>query len=542
MNPRVGDIQGNVSFMKEILRKGVEEKFDLVVFPELAISGYPPQDLLERKSFAFRCEEALYELASCLKGETRAITGFVEPNKSGRGKPFHNSAGLLQNGKVRALYRKMLLPSYDVFDETRWFEPGTLPVVFEMNNFRFGITICEDVWSDHPFAGRHLYSRDPVSELAFLGVNFIINISASPFSTDKRKLRREVLSASARKSGVSILYCNLVGGNDELLFDGGSFAVDEKGNIVAGAVEFEEDLLEISIDESGQIYGKNIELSQRQEEILKKALEMGIRDYVRKCGQTSVWLGLSGGVDSALVACLACGSLGAQNVGCLSMPTRFTQEASVEDAKKLSQKLGVNLIIVPIEEMFCKVTELLNPHFSGKPFDVTEENIQARIRGLLLMAFSNKFGGLVLATGNKSELASGYSTLYGDMVGGLAPIGDIYKTQVYSITRLINQDGEVIPARIVERAPSAELRPQQTDQDTLPPYEVLDRVLYMYLEEGRDIEGIIEAGFERTLVERVVDMVRRAEFKRRQAPPVLKVSERAFGIGRRYPVAQNYRG
>jgi NAD+ synthase (glutamine-hydrolysing) len=540
INPVVGDIEHNFQLMHSIILEARGKKIDLVVFPELAVTGYPPRDLLERRNFARRSAEAVGRLAALCSTPPRAVVGFVEPNPKETGKPFHNSAALLDGGRVAALYRKMLLPSYDVFDETRWFEPGESPVVFDLGGLAFGLTICEDIWSSALYGEKHLYKRDPVGESASLGARVILNISASPFTLKKRPLRRKISGEMARRCGVSILYCNQVGGNDDIIFDGGSFAVDRDESIGASGKEFEADLIEISLDGSGRVKGKQESPCTGDEAVLWKALKLGLRDYVAKCGQESVWIGLSGGIDSALVAALAAEALGSARVTCVSMPTRFSSKASIDDAQALAKNLGVRLITLPIESIFTALMDLLTPHFGGRPFDTAEENLQARIRGLLLMAFSNKLGGLVLATGNKSELATGYCTLYGDMVGAIAPIGDLYKTQVYALARHVNGDGEVIPGSIIRKAPSAELRPNQTDQDTLPPYDRLDAVLEMYLEDGMDLEAICGRGFDRDLVVRILGMLRGAEYKRNQAAIVLKVSERAFGSGRRYPIAQNY--
>jgi len=541
INPVVGDIEENFLTIRNIILGAREKKINLVVFPELAITGYPPRDLLERRSFGKKSMEAVQQLAKLCAGNLRAVVGCVQPSEKTTGKPFHNSAALLGEGRICAVYQKMLLPAYDVFDETRWFEPGDTPAVFDIDGLSFGITICEDIWSNVLYGERRLYKFDPVTKAVSRGARFIINISSSPFTLKKDPIRRQVCRETAQRHGVPILLCNQVGGNDDLVFDGGSFAVDGKGNLAANAGYFEKDILEVELDESGRLKGKSEGSSTQEAEILWKALKLGIYDYVTKCRQQSVWLGLSGGIDSAVVAALAAEAIGSRNVTCISMPSRFSSESSSTDAQHLAQNLGVKLVNIPIEPVFSQFLDLLSPFFLDQPFDLTEENIQARCRGVLLMALSNKFGGLVLATGNKSETATGYCTLYGDMVGALAPIGDLYKTQVYALAKYINRNKEIIPESILDKAPTAELRPGQTDQDSLPPYDILDRVLEMYMEEGMDVESIVKQGIDEEEVIGIIRMLRNAEYKRTQAAIVLKVSDKAFGFGRRYPIAQNYR-
>jgi NAD+ synthase (glutamine-hydrolysing) len=540
INPVVGDIDANFLLIRNILLGARERKVDLIVFPELALSGYPPRDLLERKRFGQRSMDALTRLARLCKKNLKALIGVAEPNDSTGGKPFYNTAALVGDGGILAIYRKILLPSYDVFDETRWFEPGRSPCVFEAAGLPLGVTICEDIWGAALHGEKRPYHEDPVALAVKKGARFIVNMSASPFTLKKRHQRREICTEAAKAHGVPILYCNQVGGNDDLIFDGASFAVDQDGRIVAQAKQFEEDMAAVDIGEAS-IRGTVESLESQETAILLGALSLGLSDYVRKCNQGAVWIGLSGGIDSALVAALAAHALGPGRVTCVAMPSRFTSEASLRDGVKTADCLGVKLLNIPIEPLFSKTLEALSPRFGDLAFDVAEENLQARIRGMILMALSNKLGGIVLATGNKSELATGYCTLYGDMVGALAPIGDLYKTQVYELARFMNRDREIIPETVLQRAPTAELRPGQTDQDTLPPYDLLDRVLSMYIEEGLGLSAIEKRGIPKDIVVGVLEMLRHAEFKRQQAPIVLKVSEKAFGFGRRYPIAQNYR-
>jgi NAD+ synthase (glutamine-hydrolysing) len=540
INPVVGDIDANFLLIRNILLGARERKVDLLIFPELALSGYPPRDLLERKRFGQRSMDALTRLARLCKKNLKALIGLAEPNDLAEGKPFYNTAALVGDGGILAIYRKILLPSYDVFDETRWFEPGNSPCVFEAGGLPLGVTICEDIWGDVLQGEKRTYHVDPVYLAVKKGARFIINMSASPFTLKKRHLRREICVEAAKKHGVPIIYCNQVGGNDDLIFDGASFALDSTGRIMAQAKSFEEDIASVEVDEKS-IRGVVEATESRETAILWKALSLGLSDYVRKCNQNMVWIGLSGGIDSAVVAALAAQALGPRQVTCVTMPSRFSSDECRRDALKTADYLGVKILDIPIEPVFSQMLETLSPHFGDLAFDVAEENIQARLRGMTLMALSNKFGGLVLATGNKSELATGYCTLYGDMVGALAPIGDVYKTQVYELGRFLNRDREVIPATVLERTPTAELRPGQTDQDTLPPYETLDRVLSMYIEEELGLSSIEKRGIPKDLAISVLEMLRHAEYKRQQAAMVLKVSEKAFGFGRRYPIAQNYR-
>lgn len=540
INPIIGDIEGNSRAIKDIILGARERGVRLVVFPELAVTGYPPRDLLEREEFGKRSQSAIMSIASVCRGGIYGVCGFVEPCWKEPGKPFYNSCALMGEGSVIATYRKMLLPSYDVFDETRWFEPGEEVVVVDIDGIKVGLTICEDIWTDVPYEGKSLYQRNPAKQAVAKGAECILNLSASPFTVGKRELRWKICTDISRKYSVPVFYCNQVGGNDELIFDGGSFVTGPDGKIVASGLEFATDVFDIEIVERDKLYGKKRGFLGSREEVMWEALKLGLSDYVRKCSQRKVWIGLSGGIDSAVVAVLATEALGSENVTCISMPSQFSSSSSTVDAKELAKNLGVRLIRVPISSLFQEFRRVLEPHFGNLPFDVTEENIQARIRGVVLMAFANKFGGIVLATGNKSEIATGYCTLYGDMVGGLSPIGDVFKTDVYALADFVNRTGEVIPRSIISKPPSAELRPGQKDYDTLPPYSVLDEILRLYVEEEMDLESIAKKGFDEKTIRYVLSMVRRAEYKRKQASVILKISNRAFGSGRRYPIARRY--
>jgi len=534
MNPVVGAVEENAREVAGLVRRARGAGARVVLFPELAVTGYPPRDLLERRALALRSGQAVRMLAPLCDGGLAAVVGFAEAGEGGG--PLHNAAALLSGGKVAAVYRKSRLPVYDVFDETRYFAPGGEPLVFDADGVRLGVTICEDIWVGGGGGG-----PDPAARAVEEGARVVLNLSASPFTRGKGEARRALCAMLARRLGAGVVYCNQVGGNDDLVFDGGSFAVDASGAVAAAAPLFEEDLLVVEASPGGALAGPSAPPPASEEAAVWGALTLGVRDYVRKSGSAGAWIGLSGGIDSALVACLAAEALGPAAVQCVAMPSRFSADASLDDARLLAEALGVGLRTIPIEPVFAGLLETLAPHFGGRPFDVAEENLQSRVRGTLLMALSNKLGGLVLATGNKSELATGYCTLYGDMVGALAPIGDVFKTGVYALARHVNRGGGPIPRRTVERAPTAELRPDQTDQDALPPYADLDRLLALSMEEGRDVEEIVGEGFPRELVVRVLGMLRAAEHKRRQAAIVLKVSPRAFGPGRRYPLAQGYK-
>ncbi len=531
-NPTVGDVKGNAAKIAECIGRAEALGAELVVFGELAVTGYPPRDLLSRPSFVAASVRAIEGLAGrCTKAA--ALVGFVRPAGESPGRPLENAAALLAGGKLAAVHVKTLLPTYDVFDETRYFRPGPRPAPLELAGRRVGVSICEDLW-DRPALGRALYESDPLAALKQAGAQVIVNMSASPFQLTKPELRQELLARQAARSGCPIVFVNQVGGNDELIFDGASAAVAADGTLLGRCKSFQEDLLVVqTAGPAGRCEPALPEMAQ-----LAEALKLGLRDYARKCGFRSAVLGLSGGIDSAVVAALAADALGAENVLALAMPSRYSSAHSLDDARALAANLKVRLVEVPIDPMHRAFEGAFAEHLPDARPPTTDENIQARIRGNLVMAFSNALGHLPLATGNKSELATGYCTLYGDMNGGLSVIGDVPKTLVYRLARYLNESaGPRIPKSIFAKPPSAELKPNQTDQDMLPPYELLDEILLRYVEREQSVEQIAAEGFDAALVRRVAKMVAAAEYKRRQAAPVLKVTARAFGSGRRFPIA-----
>ncbi len=535
-NPTVGDFDGNRARILEMAREAKAGGADLAVFSELCVCGYPPQDLIERPSFVARNQQELL----CLAREIplHSLVGFVGKAQDDTGKPVANSAALIAPGKILFEQRKMLLPTYDVFDETRYFQPAHTQYSFPLGNENLGITVCEDTWNDKSFWPERLYDRDPVAELVGKGSTIILNLSSSPYTLGKRGLRLDMLGAVARDRGVPVVYVNQVGGNDSLIFDGSSIAFTKDGRVAARAKSFEEDLVFFDTT-TGK--GDMRPAMDDEFEAAYRALVLGTRDYVRKCGFRKVVIGLSGGIDSALVAALATAAVGKENVLGVSMPGPYSSEGSISDAKQLAVNLGIELITVPIAETFESYRRALAGAFAGRKEDVTEENVQARIRGNYLMALSNKFGSLVLSTGNKSELAVGYCTLYGDMAGGLSVIADVPKTMVYDLARFINRTKEVIPQATLTKPPSAELRPNQKDSDTLQPYEDLDRILKGYVEDMQSPEQIAEECLlPRDVVKSVALQVDRSEYKRKQAAPGLKLTSKAFSVGRRFPVAQKY--
>ncbi|MGB6483281.1 MAG: NAD+ synthase [Candidatus Acidiferrales bacterium] len=535
-NPTVGDFSGNASRMLEMAASAKSRGADLVVFSELCLCGYPPQDLVERPAFLERNQKELKSLA--VRMPMPAIVGYVGKAQDDMGKPAANCAALLRNGEIVFKQRKMLLPTYDVFDESRYFQPAQSQSTFPLEGQQLGITICEDAWNDKDFWKQRLYDRDPVAELAGQGTTILINISASPYNLDKRNLRMDMLRSVARHYRVPVIYVNQVGGNDSLVFDGSSFAFDAKGNLAALAHSFDDDLIIFdSVSNTGDIRPQPSD----ELEAAYRALVCGTRDYVCKCGFLNVVIGLSGGVDSALVAAIAVDALGPENVFGVSMPGPYSSRGSLVDSAKLAENLAIKYSVIPIHEIFQAYNKALCVAFAGQPEGVCEENIQARIRGNLLMALSNKFGSMVLSTGNKSEYAVGYSTLYGDMAGGLAVISDVPKLMVYELARLVNRKRELIPDSTMTKAPSAELRPNQTDQDSLPPYDILDRILKAYVEDLRTPEEISSHyEFPLALVRDVARMVDRSEYKRKQAPPGLKITSKAFSVGRRFPLANKF--
>lgn len=537
VNGVVGDFAGNARRLLGAYRECLELGAELVVTPELALAGYPPRDLVFKSRFVPQCLQALDYLSGEV-GEVPLLVGYVDRNDRGRpGKPFRNAAAWLEGFAVRQRVWKTLLPTYDVFDERRYFEPGTAVAPVAWRGRRIGVTICEDLWTDDP-ALRPLYDRDPARELAAAGIDLLVNLSASPFHLGKPAARRDLFGRVARDLGVPVVWCNAVGANDELVFDGQSLVVGADGVVLRQFPGFREQCAVVDAA-AARPAGAGGEVAEEQ---VHDALVLGLRDYAGKCGFSSVCLGLSGGIDSALVAEIAAAAVGPEHVFGLTMPGPFSSQGSVDDSLALARNLGIDCRVAPIGAAYDAVRGALGGLFAGLAEDVTEENLQARIRGMLLMAMSNKFGRLLLTTGNKSELAVGYCTIYGDMCGGLAVISDLPKTMVYQVARWVNRRREVIPWSTIEKPPSAELRPGQRDQDTLPPYEVLDAILGHCVEEGLAADEIVARGFEEATVRWVQRRVDLNEWKRQQAAPGLRVTSKAFGIGRRMPIVQRFAG
>lgn len=563
INPTVGDIDGNSRLIEQALDQAAQQQADLVVFPELAIIGYPPKDLLLKPAVVSDCLDAVEALAKRCT-DVAAVIGFPAASDRTQGRTLFNAAALCAQGRVVHRHVKSLLPTYDVFDEHRYFEPGPKVDLAQFAGRKLGISICEDLWNDARMFSRQLYHDNPIDALATLGAELFINCAASPFVMRKQAFRTKLMANAAKKHRLPLVYCNQVGGNDELIFDGHSCAFDAQGNLLALAKGFEEDLLVVDVPVPGGEIGGNgqpqrktvvaghrIEPAKEGLASAYEALVLGLRDYCRKCGFNSIVLGLSGGIDSALSACLCVAALGAANVRGIAMPSRYSSAGSVEDARALADRLGIEMDVLPIEGPHAAFEQLLGPVFEGLPRDTTEENVQARVRGVLLMAFSNKFGSLLVTTGNKSEVAVGYCTLYGDMAGGLAVLSDVPKTMVYDLSRWINESdesplrrqfgGPVIPEPSISKPPSAELRPDQRDQDSLPPYEELDAIIERYVEREQSARRIVEeTGFDSQVVLKVVRMIDLNEYKRKQMAPGLKITGRAFGFGRRMPIAQRY--
>jgi NAD+ synthase (glutamine-hydrolysing) len=532
INSTVGDIHGNRDLILRTMEKSKGLNADMVVFPELCLIGYPPRDLLGLHGFVDSNLRALGEIAA-RSDRMGVLVGFADRNRKKEGRDFHNSAAFLSEGKIQAVIHKTLLPTYDVFDEDRYFERSDSVELVQFGGRALGISICEDAWNAEEFWPKPLYTANPIRNQIEKGANLLINISASPFELEKPQFRLQMLSDHVRKHRVPFVYVNLVGGNDDLLFDGNSLVLGRNGNVIVQGKSFSEDLLIVDPDstlEHGYHPGE-------QSESLFQALVMGTRDYAHKCGFQSAVLGLSGGIDSSVVACIAVAALGRDNVLGVSMPSVYSAPESYIDARILAQNLGMRFDVVPIKSILGSFKDSLAGAFAGRPEDETEENLQARIRGTILMALSNKFGHLVLGTGNKSELAAGYCTLYGDMVGGLAVISDVPKTMVYRLAAYINRHGEIIPQNTIRRPPTAELRPNQTDQDTLPAYDILDGILKLRVEEQMSADEIVSKGYEPVIVGKVIRMIHANEYKRRQAATGLKVTTRAFGTGRRMPIA-----
>jgi len=535
IDPTVGDFTGNLEKILAASRRAADSGARLTVFSELAICGYPPADFVEKPSFLARCRTAVEDLAAATRDlPTAVLAGVALPAGLDDVKPAFNAAVLVDRGQLLLEQHKRLLPFYDVFDEQRYFSPSGPQKVVDFEGLRLAVSICEDAWNDKNFWRRRLYTIDPMEELMRQSPSLHINLSSSPFWHNKRAVRREMLAAIARRDAIPVLMCNQVGGDDSLIFDGSSLAFNARGELIAQAASFQEDLVVVD-----PFNASPVSLPEDDEtEAAYRALVLGTRDYVRKCGFRKVIVGLSGGIDSALVAAIATEALGAENVIGIGMPSPYSSSGSVDDSRQLASNLGIRFEAISISELFADFNRALAPLFTGLPPDITEENIQPRIRGTILMALSNKLGALVLTTGNKSEMAVGYCTLYGDMVGALAVIGDLVKTRVYAICHWLNRDQEKVPAAILSKPPSAELRPGQMDTDSLPPYEVLDPIVEAYVERYETPECIAqEHGFPLDLVQQVVRLIERSEYKRQQAAPVLKVTSKSFGMGRRFPIA-----
>jgi NAD+ synthase/NAD+ synthase (glutamine-hydrolysing) len=540
INCTVGDLAGNVDRMVAAARDAAARAADIVVFPELAVTGYPPRDLVEKRSFIDRNLRELERLASeTATLEAAIVCGYVGCAGADAGSRISNSAAVIERGRVVFHQDKMLLPNYDVFDEQRYFNPADKQNLLTWRDRRIALTICEDAWNDKQYWARQLYDRDPVQELAGLGSEVLISINASPWHMGKRAQRREIFERIARHHCVPVVYVNQVGGNDQLVFDGSSFAMDAEGAVIASAASFSEDLVIVDVDTRTGDMHENL---ADECEAVYEALVLGTRDYIRKCGFRRVLIGLSGGIDSSLTAVIAADAVGRENVLGVGMPGPYSSDHSISDARQLAENLGIAWELISITDVYDRFLDTLDPLFAGCPRDVTEENLQSRLRGVTLMALSNKWGALVLTTGNKSELAVGYCTLYGDMCGGLAVISDVPKTLVYTLSRVANRRHPgVIPDSVFRKAPSAELRPDQKDSDSLPEYEVLDRILKGYVEEYKSAQQIAEeTGFSIGLVRDIINKVDRNEYKRQQAAPGLKVTSKAFGIGRRFPIAQRF--
>lgn len=539
INTVVGDFEGNVSKVLEAWERARISGVDIVVFPELTLTGYPPMDLLERSAFIEANLRALDDVRRATAGRHGAVViGFAEPNKSNRGKPLYNAAALLEDGRIAGIHRKVLLPTYDVFDESRYFEPGPTCETITAAGVSVAITICEDIWNDKAILKRPLYRRDPIRALAAQKPHILVNLSASPFVVGKIATRVELARRTARRLGCPLVYANLVGANDGIIFDGGSFVVTPRSGPIHLCKAFREELAAIEI--ANTISLSKLSYPMTAIESVIEALCLGVRDFCQKQGFRKVLVGLSGGIDSAVVATLACRALGRDAVIGVTMPSKYTSQGALTDARALAKNLGIRLFEVRIDPIVDAFVGALKPAFGEPPWGVTEENLQARARGTILMAFSNWLGALVLNTGNKSELAVGYCTLYGDMVGGLAVIGDLTKQMVYEVGKALNAENPVIPDGIFTRPPSAELKPNQKDEDTLPPYPILDAMVTQYIEQNFDARDLVRAGHDAAVVKWFLREVARSEFKRRQAPIALKISHRAFGVGRRFPIVHKF--
>lgn len=542
INPTIGDIKNNAEKIKQQAELAVKEETKLLLTPELSLCGYPPKDLLLNQSFITAMAEELQQLADTIPPQIYVLVGTVtfnpSANQEGK-KPLYNSVALINNGKIHQIFHKRLLPTYDVFEEDRYFSAGNKLNYFNLDGVKIGVTICEDLWNDEQFWGKKNYEINPLQGLVNLDVDLIINLSASPYIFGKQKLREAMLTHIVNKYKKPIIYVNQVGGNDDLIFDGYSCAFNNKGDIIARCQPYKNDLIYLEFEEKYQDLLPSLinNLITTEEEEIYRALVLGVKDYAHKCGFTKAILGLSGGIDSALVATIAVDALGKDNVLVVLMPSPYSSDHSIIDAEKLVKNLGIKSEKLPIKEVMNSYDLLLNPLFKNTEFGIAEENLQSRIRGTLLMAIANKFGYLLLSTGNKSEMAVGYCTLYGDMNGGLAVIADVPKTKVFDLCKWINKNEEIIPHNILIKPPSAELKPDQKDEDSLPPYEILDDILERYINKHQSITEINESGHDLEIIKKVIKLVIRAEFKRKQAPPGLKITDRAFGTGWKMPIA-----
>lgn len=537
VNPIIGDITGNKAKIIDRYRQGQKDKADLVIFPELALPGYPPQDLLEKREFRERVIDASKEIAS-QTNETALLFGSITEEDDAVGTGLYNSALLCYNGEIRFIQHKSLIPNYDVFDEVRYFEPAKDVFVHEFKGEKFGISICEDIWNDKDYWKNRRYNCDPIEILRDKGATIYLNLSASPYAYGRRAERHEMLSVLTKTDKTPLVYCCCTGAQTDLIFDGGSMCFNSKGELVQIGKTYNEDYFVFDTNKE-QAPLSSVEGSYEEE--VHDALIYGLKDYANKTGFKKALIGLSGGIDSAIVTYFAVEAFGAENVDVVMMPSKYSSEGSVKDSEKLVEKLGIRSANISIQPVFDKVLDQLNPLFAGLAENVAEENIQSRIRGVYLMAISNKFGSLLCTTGNKSEMAVGYATLYGDMNGALGVIADVYKTKVYDLCRYINRNDEIIPVEIIEKAPSAELRPDQKDEDSLPPYDLLDNILKMYLEENKELNEISGIIKDKEVVEKILKLVDLNEFKRKQAAPVLRISKKAFGYGRRFPIVQGWK-
>ena len=541
LNPTIGDISNNAQQIITAAHSAAQQNARLLLTPELSLCGYPPKDLLLYPDFIESMSNQLKAIATQLPDNIAVLIGTVETNPHAHSKgqkPLYNSMALLEGGEIKQIFHKRLLPTYDVFDEDRYFEPGYEANHFTIDNVKIGVSICEDLWNDEQFWGKRSYEVNPIEELVQLGVDVIVNLSASPYSVGKNKLRSQMLNHAAIFYKKPVIYVNQVGGNDDLIFDGNSMAFNSGGNLINYAKGFDTDLIVVELDELKQDGETGRQVDKESNEEIFNALVLGVKDYARKCGFNKAILGLSGGIDSALVAAVAASALGAENVLGVLMPSPYSSDSSISDALDLVSSLGMKSQKLAIQPAMTAYDKILEPMFAGTEFGIAEENIQSRIRGNLLMAIANKFGYLLLSTGNKSEMAVGYCTLYGDMNGGLAVIADVPKTRVFKLCRWLNKDREVIPVNIITKPPSAELKPDQKDSDSLPDYEILDDILERIVCLHQSTTEIVEAGHDKETVSKVMKLVTRAEFKRRQAPPGIKITDRAFGTGWRMPIAK----